>query len=148
MDLSKCCLILLRRRWHRLGSMIGDIKLFFYDCTSILKSGRTIKECMVLMSSLSLSLHIQVIKKKNVDSFFFYSIKRIWPLSATFRVSSLTHDPFVCHLAYHSSLLTGPTVPTHTAARMVLSKWNWVISLTCSNTSLLRINVKSSPNGP
>lgn len=31
MDLSKCCLILLRKRWHRSGSMIGDVKLLFYD---------------------------------------------------------------------------------------------------------------------
>lgn len=125
--------------------MIGDIKLLFYDCTSVLKSGRTIKECMVLMSSLSLST--SKLSKNPIDSSFFYSIKRIWSLPTTFRTHSLAHDCFVCHLAYHSSLLTGPFAPAHSAARMVLSKWNQVISLTCSNTSLLGINTKSFPNG-
>lgn len=149
MDLSKCCLILLRRRWHRLGSMIGDIKLLFCDLHVDIEEWQDNQGMYgSYVFSFSVSPH-PIYQKNPVDSFFFfYSIKRIWPLPATFRAPSLAHDPFVCHLAYHSSLLTGPSAPTHSAARMVLSKWNRVISLTCSNTSLLRINAKSFPNGP
>lgn len=148
-DLSKCCLILLRRRWHRSSSMIGDIKLLFYDLRIDMEEWQDNRGMYgSYVFSFSVSPHpIYQKKPKKTRWFFFYSIKRIWPLPATFRAPFLAHDPFGCQLTYHSSLLTGPSAPTHTAARMVLSKWNQIISFTCSNTSLLRIKPKSFWNG-
>lgn len=74
------------------------------------------KECIILMSLLSCSLHIQFIKKPHW--FFFSSIKRIWPLLAASGAHCLSHDPFASHRVYHSSLLSGPSAPilapTHT----------------------------------
>lgn len=75
MDLSKCCLILLRRRWHRLGSMIGDIKLLFCDLHVDIEEWQDNQGMYgSYVFSFSVSPH-PIYKKKNPLILFFFFLQ-------------------------------------------------------------------------